>query len=194
MKLALSLFLSILFLTTCTERSSHEQSINHISNTVRYMNFSVTDISQKFIEENHVNSQCSDSLIVQISKLIDFIATTQDNLIEYSGGINENGEFISAADYSYSAWFLKEFGVLNEFRRSFQQMSALASDEEGTFRTLALNKVERDLRLFEFPVYDDSNWGQLNVTNFFNDLGMARTNLILTEMMYFEMLKSHTGC
>lgn len=174
------------------DSSKEKKVIDELSNSFRYYEFTLLPNVEKFIELNHQGSTCSDDMLKGIYELYLFLNLFQRDLIEKSGGYDENGNLISALNFSFARDMMVKFDLFNEIDTRISNLKQYTEQDETGMAKLVFEKLQKDLKMLNVPVYREGK-GDLSVIQLLNDVLLLKSSLLYSEIMYYELLKS-TGC
>ena len=117
----------------------------------------------------------------------------QSKLVEVSGGYDNNGSLLSADNFGTVAKLFVESSLRDRLDEQMTKLKQLSASDETKMTNLVVMKVEKDIRVFDFPYYQPDGLSNVSVIQFYNDLLLVKSSLLFSEIMYFELLKS-AGC
>ena len=164
---------------------NRENAVNNIVNSITHHDTYILSDMRSYVETNHISDPCANQLMVKLVELYDYIDSVQNFIINKSGGFDANGRLINRNDHTS---FKKILEDLN-FKVELNSMVASIGNIDTHYSELVSESIQQDVKPFKFNSYEVTT-----LTNVYIDFVMVKSNIIKTEVKYFEMLKSNFDC
>lgn len=192
--LRLSIVILSVFIFSCKQgkKINEDDPSNSIIHSLAFNDERILLGVAKFIETNHFSDPCSNKLLRELYGLYSYIDTVHVQLINQSGGYDpESGVLMSSSNYNIGLAILKEAKFMDqlEFR-----ISLIENYKEYPYSETVIDNIKTSVRPFYFGFGSKEEDGQYSLENIFSEFNTAKTGLLTTELIYYEMLKSNSDC
>ena len=182
-----------------TSEQEYKEMVDDISNIQRYQDEYVIPEMIRYFSENYLDDPCSNELLRSIHDLVLYLDDINTELINKSGGFNENGRLIYAEEKGIASDILDFLDFHSQIRSKLIQLESLNAENSYPFGNNIIEKIKEDLRVIldenssEEINYSDQILPSLTLQVVYGDIQNVKVAVMFSEVVYFEMLKSH-GC
>ncbi len=172
--------------------SCSDSTFYTLGHSIDYQNINGLTDYEEFVKSNHLDGECKDSLIYSIFKIINLINLTAQEIDIKTGGIDIDGNRMAACETKVGGEILIDIGFFESLNLLISESKKWSNQSE--YHGEMVKRLQQDIRIITNENYDRNRIKNRTVIHILLDLNTVKMNLLFSETIMFQMLKSHAIC